>query len=73
MKKLYAEQKHTLYELQEIIGVSHFSLYNFIGKPEKIKNIKYNMLMAIAKAEDIDAEVLQEKMLEYATQEEKDE
>ena len=66
MKKLYAEQKHSLYELQTEIGVSRFTLYNFIGKPEKIRNIRYDTLVKIAKVEGIEPDILKDKMVEYA-------
>ena len=36
MKKLYKEQKHSLYEIQKEIGVSKITLYNYANKKRKI-------------------------------------
>ena len=48
MKKLYKEQKHTLYEIQNAIGVSKITLYNYANKKRNIDIIcsKYNISRA---------------------------
>ena len=48
LKKLYAEQKHSIYEIQKYVGVSHYTLYHYYGNATKIKRMPYDMLKKIA-------------------------
>lgn len=66
LKKLYAEQKHSIYEIQKYVGVSHYTLYHYYGNATKIKRIPYDILKKIAEFEEIDEEELLKKMIEYA-------
>ena len=64
-KKLYEEQKHTIYELQKELGLGHYTLYEYIKKPSKLKNMSMELLNGIAKLENIEPMELRKKMAEY--------
>ena len=65
MKKLYKEQKHSLYEIQKEIGVSKITLYNYANKKRKIENMPSKMILDIACFEGIEPNVLMNSIREY--------
>lgn len=65
MKKLYKEQKHSLYEIQNKIGVSKITLYNYANKKRKIDNMPTKMLLDIAYYEMIEPNELIKRIKEY--------
>lgn len=64
-KKLYAEQKHTLYEIQKHLGLTHDTLYKYARKPEKIKTMSFYLLEGIAEFEGLEPLELKNKMVAY--------
>lgn len=65
MKKLYKEQKHSLYEIQNAIGVSKITLYNYANKKRKIENMPIQMILDIAHFEKIEPNELLKRIKEY--------
>lgn len=65
MKKLYKEQKHSLYEIQNAIGVSRITLYNYANKKRKIENMPIQMILDIAHFEKIEPNELMKRIKEY--------
>ena len=65
MKKLYKEQKHSLYEIQNAIGVSRITLYNYANKKRKVEKMPIKMILDIACYEKIEPNELLKKMKEY--------
>lgn len=65
LKKLYAEQKHSIYEIQKKIGLSHYGLYRYYGNATRIKNMPMEILNKIADFEEIEPKELYKKMLDY--------
>ena len=65
MKKLYKEQKHSLYEIQNRIGVSKITLYNYANKKRSIDNMPTKTLLDIAYYEEIDPNILIKRIKEY--------
>ena len=65
MKKLYKEQKHSLYEIQRKIGVSKITLYNYANKKRKVDNMPVSMILDIAYYEKIEPNKLLKEMKEY--------
>ena len=65
MKKLYKEQKHSLYEIQNEIGVSRITLYNYANKKRSIDNMPTKMLLDIAHYENIEPNELIKRIKEY--------
>jgi hypothetical protein len=65
MKKLYREQKHSLYEIQNKIGVSKITLYNYANKKRKIDKMPTKMLLDIAYYEEIESNELIKRIKEY--------
>lgn len=65
MKKLYKEQKHSLYEIQNAIGVSKITLYNYANKKRKVDNMPVSMILDIAYYEKIEPNKLLKEMKEY--------
>lgn len=65
MKKLYKEQKHSLYEIQNAIGVSRITLYNYANKKRKIENMPIQMILDIAHFEKIEPNELIKRIKEY--------
>ena len=64
-KKLYAEQKHSTSEIQRQLGLGHYTLYEYINHPEKIKNMTFELCEKIADFEGVDTIELRKKMTEY--------
>ena len=65
MKKLYKEQKHSLYEIQQHIGVSKITLYNYANKKRNVENMPIKMILDIAYFEEIEPNELLKRMKEY--------
>ena len=65
MKKLYKEQKHTLYEIQKAIGVSKITLYNYANKKRDIESMPIKMVLDIAYFEKIEPNELIKRIKEY--------
>lgn len=65
MKKLYKEQKHSLYDIQNEIGVSKITLYNYANKKRNIDNMPNKMLLDIAYYEKIEPNQLIKNIKEY--------
>lgn len=64
MKKLYAEQKHSIYYIQKELGLSKYSLYYYTTK-YKIENMPLKLVLDIAYIEKVEPNWLLERMLEY--------
>lgn len=65
MKKLYKEQKHSLYEIQNAIGVSKITLYNYANKKRNIDKMPTKMVLDIAYYEKIEPNELVKRIKEY--------
>lgn len=65
MKKLYAEQKHSLYYLQKALRLDIKRLYRYSNGTYKIESMPFNLVSAIARLEDMDPMELYKKMKEY--------
>ncbi len=64
MKKLYAEQKHSIYYLQKELGLSKYALYHYT-RTHKISNMPLKLVLDIAYLEKVEPNWLLERMLEY--------
>ena len=64
MKKLYKEQKHSIYYLQKELGLAQYSLYYYTTK-YKIENMPVKLVLDIAYIEKVEPNWLLERMLEY--------
>ena len=65
MKKLYKEQKHSLYDIQNRIGVSRITLYNYANKKRSIDNMPLKTILDIAYYEEIEPSELVKRIKEY--------
>jgi len=65
MKKLYSEQKHSIYEIQKKAGLNKYTLYKYINGESNINNIRFGTLEKIAKIEGLDPDILLKKIKEY--------
>ena len=65
MKKLYEEQKHSLYKIQKELGLDKMRLYRYATGQFKIESMPSNLLKDIAKIERISVDELYRKMVEY--------
>lgn len=65
MKKLYADQKHTLYEIERHLGIGKGRLYNYINKKRDYKKIDIDFFIKLADYEGIGIRELYRKMKEY--------
>lgn len=65
MLKLYKEQKKSIYELQNMMGLSKNTLYKYARKEVSINKMKANMLLQIAYIEKVEVNELLRKMKEY--------
>ena len=65
MKKLYKEQKHSLYDIQKRIGVSKITLYNYANKKRNIDNMPLKMILDIALYEQMEPNELVKRIKEY--------
>lgn len=64
--KLYSEQRLSLKEIQQRLGLDKMYLYRYVGNHEKIKKMPYNIVLGIAKIELIEPNELYNKMLVYS-------
>jgi hypothetical protein len=64
MKKLYEEQKHSIYYLQKELGLAPYSLYYYTTK-YKIENMPLKLVLDIAYIEKVEPNWLLGRMLEY--------
>lgn len=65
MKKLYEEQKHTLYEIQNKLNLHIMRLYRYAEGIVSIDKMPINLLNDIAKLEGVEPNELYKKMKEY--------
>lgn len=65
MKKLYEEQKHSLYDIQNKIGVSKITLYNYANKKRNIDKMPTKVILDIAYYEKMEPNELIKKIKEY--------
>lgn len=65
MKKLYAEQKHSLYYLQKTLKLDIKRLYRYANGTYSIDKMPMGLLSDIAKLEGLDPNELFKKMKEY--------
>lgn len=64
--KLYSEQRLSLKEIQQRLGLDKMYLYRYVGNHEKIKKMPYSIVLGIAKIELIEPNELYNKMLVYS-------
>lgn len=65
MKKLYKNQKHSLYEMQKILGLDCKRLYRYADKTIDIEKIPINIILGISNIEKIEPNELFKEMKEY--------
>jgi hypothetical protein len=63
--KLYEEQKHSIYEIQNEIGVAKDTLYRYARGTRDVVKMPIPMLLGIAYYEKIEPNKLYEAMIEY--------
>ena len=66
--KLFAEQKISLGTMQRLLNLDKMCLYRYVGNYEKIEKMPYNIILGIAKLENMEPNDLYNKMLVYALQ-----
>ena len=64
--KLYSEQRLSLKEIQQRLGLDKMYLYRYVGNHEKIKKMPYSIVLGIANIELIEPNELYNKMLVYS-------
>ena len=64
--KLYLEQKNTLNHIGRELNLDKMYLYRYVGNYKKIKTMPYEIVLGIAKVEEIEADKLYNRMLGYA-------
>lgn len=64
-KKLYANQKHSIYELQKYLGLDCKRLYRYADKTINIDKMPVNLILQIAQLEKIEPNQLFKEMKEY--------
>lgn len=60
--KLYKDQKHTIYEIQNAIGVSKDMLYKYARGYRKVSKMKLKTILDIAMYENMEPNKLFRKM-----------
>ena len=65
MKKLYKEQKNSLYKIQKECGLNKYTLYKYVNGTSDIRNIRFDTLKKIAEVEKIDPLTLLDKIVQY--------
>ena len=63
--KLYEEQKHTIYEIQNAIGVGKDTLYRYVRGSRNVEKMPTKTLLDIAYFEKIEVNKLYEEMKKY--------
>ena len=71
--KLYLEQKLSLNSIGKELGLDKMYLYRYVGNYKRIEKMPCNILLGIAKVEEIEPNELYSKMLVYALQNPKSE
>lgn len=64
-KKLYANQKHSIYELQKYLGLDCKRLYRYADKTINIEKMPVNIILGISNIEKIEPNELFEEMKRY--------
>ena len=65
MKKLYKEQKNSLYQLQKALNLNIMRLYRYADGQISVDKMPINLLNDIARLEEIEPNELYKKMKEY--------
>lgn len=65
MKKLYENQKHSIYELQKILELDCKRLYRYADKSISIEKMPVNIILGISNIEKIEPNELFEEMKRY--------
>lgn len=65
MKKLYENQKHSIYELQKMLGLDCKRLYRYADKSISIEKMPINIILGISNIEKIEPNELFEEMKRY--------
>ena len=65
MKKLYEEQKNSLYQLQKALNLHIMRLYRYADGQISVDKMPTSLLNDIAKLEGLDPNELYKKMKEY--------
>ena len=65
MKKLYENQKHSIYELQKMLGLDCKRLYRYADKSIDIEKMPINIILGISNIEKIEPNELFEEMKRY--------
>lgn len=64
MKKIYKNQKHSLYEIQNKLGLSNITLYNY-AKGKDVDTMQIGTLIGIAYIENIEPMELYKQIKKY--------
>lgn len=65
MRKLYNEQKNSIYKIAKSLNVSTGTFYRYFQNIENINNMSVRILFGMADIEGIDPKKLWHKMKEY--------
>ena len=65
MKKLYKNQKVSLFEAQKALGLGHYTLYRYADGKRKIENMPMNLIIDLAYFFKVEVNELYQKMLDY--------
>ena len=65
VKKLYENQKHSIYELQKMLGLDCKRLYRYADKSISIEKMPVNIILGISNIEKIEPNELFEEMKRY--------
>lgn len=65
MKKLYENQKYSIYELQKMLGLDCKRLYRYADKSISVEKMPVNIILGISNIEKIEPNELFEEMKRY--------
>lgn len=65
VKKLYENQKYSIYEMQKILGLDCKRLYRYADRSISIDKMPVNIILGISNIEKIEPNELFKKMKEY--------
>lgn len=65
MKKIYKEQKHTLYEIQKMTGLNKYTLYKYANNISNAENMRFDTLCKIAYVEGLEPTELLRKIKDF--------
>ena len=65
MKKLYEEQKHSLYQIQKALNLHIMRLYRYAEGVVSVDKMPIDLLFNLAKFEGLDPDILFKKMKDY--------